>query len=130
MSPALAVAPVTPLTSATLVRAMLGQLTVMSVGPVPESPEPSLDVEKWARLDSPAAQLAVEVVAWTRTVKTLPGPGEPARSVPAPPQVRLVPAIEHAPLAGLIVQVRPAGRESVMVKPWATPGPLLVAVMV
>src|SRR5437667_447219 len=52
VSPALAVEPATPLTSAVLVKVKAAQLTVMTVLPVPESPEPSLVVVKWARLDT------------------------------------------------------------------------------
>src|SRR2546430_1871780 len=131
VSPALAVAPVTPLTSAVLVREMFGQLTVMSVGPALESPEPSLEVAKWARLDTAAAQVAVVVGLVMRTVKLAPAP----RSGVGPPQVSTPVAIAQTGVVGVweaTVQVVPAlvGTVSVMVKPWATPVPLLVATMV
>src|SRR5438094_705567 len=49
VSPALAVEPAMPPTSAVLVKSKGAQLTLMVVTPVPESPEPSLVVVKWSR---------------------------------------------------------------------------------
>src|SRR4051794_14600303 len=121
--------------SAFLTRVMLAQLTVMEVTPVPpvglESPEPSLVVVKWARLSiAPVAQVAELVWLVMCTTKVAP---PPARSVG--PQVRLPPAMVQAGVVGVwesTLQDRPVlvGSTSVMVKPWATPAPLLVAVIV
>src|SRR5437764_913975 len=110
----------TPLTSAVLVREMFGQLTVMLVGPALESPEPSLEVAKWARLDLAAAQVAVVVGLVMCTVKLAPAP----RSVvdfflngTATTEIYTLSLHDALP----IFQVVPAlvGTVSVMVKPWA-----------
>src|SRR4051794_40980410 len=122
--------------SASLTRPIVAQLTVMEETPVPpvglESPEPSLVVVKWARLSIvPVAQvvLSVWLVTWTTKVAPLP-----ARSVG--PHVRCwVASMAQAGVVGVwesTLQDRPVlvGRASVMVKPWATPAPELVAVIV
>src|SRR5205823_5338792 len=101
----------------------------------PELPEPSLEVVKLAWLATRAVQFVAVVGLLMWTLKVLPGPGEAARSVVEPPQVRVlvvVPVIAHAELVGLTDQLSPAlaGSTSVMVKPWATPPPLLVAKIV
>src|SRR5713101_3998672 len=131
VSPPLATDPTTPLTSEVLVRPTVAQLTTMLVvgtRVVAVSPEPSLEVVKVARLDTvPQVVASVGLVMWT--LKVLPGPGEAARSMGS--QVR-VPVVIEQPVAGeAIVQVRPelVGRTSVMVKPWATPAPVLVPVI-
>src|SRR6266404_6026512 len=119
----------TEVASAVLVRPTVAQLTmVVGLATVLEAPEPSLEVVKVARLDTvPQVVASVGLVMWT--LKVLPGPGEAARSMG--PQVR-VPVVIEQPVAGeAIVQVRPAlvGRTSEMVKPWATPAPVLVPVI-
>src|SRR5436305_2006244 len=109
-------------------------MTVMTVAPVPETPEPSLVVVKWARLETGVTQVAVEVPDWMWTLKVLPGPGEAVRSPTLQVKtlgVTPVLMLQDA-LVGLIDQLRPlpVGRLSVMTTPWATPAPPLVAVMV
>src|SRR5436190_2064168 len=130
VSPAL-----TEAASAVLVKVIAAQFTVMLVKVLAEgaSPEPSLVVVKLARLATVPPQVAVVVGEEMCTLKLLPGPGLATRSMgPQPRVLVVVPVIEQAPLAGLIVQASPAlaGRVSEMVKPWATPGPVLVPVIV
>src|SRR2546430_126791 len=121
--------------SAVLVKVIAAQFTVMLVNVLADGavPEPSLVVAKLAWLATVPPQVAVVVGEEMCTLKVLPGPGLAARSTG--PQFRVlgeVVVIEQAPLAGLIVQARPAlaGRTSEMVKPWAMPAPVLVAEIV
>src|SRR5437588_756409 len=117
--------------SAVLVRVIEAQLTVMSVvgtRVVAVSPEPSLVVVKVAWLDTvPQVVASVGLEMWT--LKVLVAVVVPRSTGP---QVRVPVVMPQAALAGLTVQVRPAlvGRVSEMVKPWATPAPVLVAVIV
>src|SRR5579864_8465554 len=95
-----------------------------------ESPEPSLLVVKCARLSIvpvPHVVRSVGLVMWT--VKLAPA----SRSVG--PQVNTPAGMVHAGVVGVweaTLQDRPVlvGRVSVMVKPWASPAPALVAVIV
>src|SRR5438270_482389 len=113
---------------------MVAQLTVMEVRPVPvgglESPEPSLVVTKWARLSIVPVPQVIEpvwLVMWT--VKLAPA----SRSVGPQVRVRGVPAMVQAGAGGAgglwesTLQDRPAlvGTTSVILKPCASPAPLL-----
>src|SRR5438094_436125 len=96
-----------------------------------EAPEPSLEVVKVARLDT-VPQVVASVGLVRSEERRVGKEGGAGRS--AGPQVRVRPAIEQAGVVGVweaTVQVRPGlvGRTSVMVKPWATPAPVLVPVM-
>src|SRR5437660_1493038 len=109
---------------------MLAQLTVTDVMPVPpvglESPLPSLEVVKLAWLSIvPVPQVVRSVAPETWTLKVLPGPGEAARSmgllfsVSSPAALYTLSLHDALP----IYHTTPVllGKESVMVKPWATP---------
>src|SRR5260370_669584 len=113
------------------------QLTVMSLKPVPpvgvESPEPSLVVVKLAWLEIlpvPHVVLPVWLVMWT--VKLAP------EANPVGPQVMVMGLVTEKVQTGVAgvwvstLQDRPvlAGTMSVMVKPVASPGPALEAVIV
>src|SRR5438270_847898 len=106
----------------------------MSVKPVPaggdDTPEPSLEVVKLAWLEmAPVPHVVRSVVPETWTLKVLFGPGEAARSMG--PQVRVwwpaaLPSGEQAALHAFPTRrSSELGKESLMVKPWAMPGPLL-----
>src|SRR5438067_1267962 len=120
VSPAFAVEPVTPLTSATLVMPRVAQLTVIGIKPVATGAPGLLLASTEAPL-STSGQLAevVVLVIWTWTEAPA------ARSVVEPPHVRtgglallieqpvaVVPPVstDHVPVL--------VGRLSVIVKPW------------
>jgi hypothetical protein len=119
--------------SAVLVTTTSGQFTVMVVGPT--EPPPELPVVNEAEFETDP-QFAADVGDVMCTERLVP---EPARLVPAPPQVSALsgsaPENEHVQPEELeaIVQLRapPEGRgESVIVTFVAVPVPLFVIVMV
>src|SRR5436309_356210 len=102
----------------------------MVVTPVPESPEPSLVVVKWAR-SVIGPQLVGETgtaVMWTLMLAPA------ATSWAAQSRVQAEVGIRDFLVAGVqtcALPIRPLGaRLSVMCTPWARPAPVLWAVMV
>src|SRR5438067_2168523 len=130
VSPALAVEPATPPTSAVLVKSKVAKLTLMVVTPVPESPAPSLVVVLLARSvigpefyalslhDAlPILMLAPAATSWAAQsrVWAVLSTTQPVAVV----------------LAGSGVHTTPLdARLAVMCTPWARPAPVLWAVMV
>src|SRR5438067_249799 len=103
-------------------------MSVVGTRVVAVSPEPSLVVVKVAWLDTvPQVVASVGLEMWTLKVLV-----SFVLTSTAGPQVYTLSLHDALPISGLTVQVRPAlvGRVSEMVKPWATPAPVLVAVIV
>lgn len=101
-----------------------GQLTVTLAFAelFPVTPAASLVAEAEAVFDTGVPQLAEELVACTCTVVLAPA----ANVVGA--YCNELPTIDQPALAGLMVQVRPEGKESVKLRPLALPVPMLLNV--
>src|SRR5437773_1503574 len=127
VSPAFAVEPVTPLTSATLVMPRVAQFTVMATGPTVGLPSLVL-VTAALLLTVPQVEVLVELVMWT-WVEALE-----ARSTPAAPPKLRTPPVRDQPVEELTVsmdQLNPPGRVGTVsetLTPWAVPAPELETV--